>query len=269
MDDWLSELDPGHRVLDLASASGSFSTADLCCSVITIDEDRDAFRATGQGGPERVIGSAEHIPLASLSIDLVVCNHALEHLTDLDSSLAEIRRVLKSTGRVYIAVPDGYGLCDGLYRWVFEGGGHVNRFRRLDLVRLIESRLGVRLVRWQRLYSSFTYLRGIPELREAEELQPRLKKIARMPRTFVRAAQTVLYLGTRAVDRFFRTTLSTYGWALWFDREAGSPRESPAYVNVCLHCGTGHPAEPAPRLPRRRWLCLSCGAQNPFWFLRL
>jgi SAM-dependent methyltransferase len=270
VNDWLSELPPGTRVLDVASAGGSFSLDALECAVITIDEDPAAFQAitpNRSGMPWRVVGRCENLPLASSSIDLVVCNHALEHFSELHRALEEIGRVLKPSGRLYVAVPYGYGLCDDLYRWLFEGGGHVNRFRREELSRLIELRSQVRLVKWQRLYSSFGYLRGIPDLAAhcGPGLQPRLRRIGHLPRRLVNLAHQALYLGTRLVDRSVGTSSAIYGWALWFDKAGAAVSESPAFVNVCMHCGAGHPPSPE-RRQFRAWLCPSCGNRNRFWF---
>jgi SAM-dependent methyltransferase len=270
MDDWLLELGPRHRVLDIASAGGSFPVVGLACSVIAIDEDPDAFGFAvplPRADCWRVIGRSEQLPVASASIDLVVCNHALEHFLELDGALEEMGRVLKPDGRLYVAVPDGYGLCDSVYRWVFDGGGHVNRFRRGEIVTRVESRAGVHLAQWQKLYSSFAYLRTIPDLlaTAGPDLQGRLKRLARLPRPLVKATQCGLYAGTRGIDRLIGTDLAIYGWALWFDRGAGRATESAPYLNVCMRCGAGHPAESVPRLRWRSWMCPSCLARNPLW----
>jgi SAM-dependent methyltransferase len=271
MHDWLQQMPPEARVVDLGSAAhGSFASEDMRCSVIAVDEDAGAFlgaTADSRGMPLRLVGRCENLPLATKSIDLIVCNHALEHFSELDHALAEIGRVLKTTGRLYVSVPDGYGICDRVYRWVFEGGGHVNRFRRNELVQRIESRCSVRLIRWQRLYSSFGYLRGIPDLaaQGAEDLQPRLRRIGRLPRKVVHFSQAVLYTGTRIVDRYLQTSTALYGWALWFDSSKEAAQETPGYVNVCSHCGTGHPPDPV-RKHLRPWTCLSCSKQNRCWF---
>jgi SAM-dependent methyltransferase len=236
--------------------------------VIAIDEDTHAFVSAAplaNARCARVFGRSQQLPIASASIDLVICNHALEHFLNLDAVIAEIGRVLKPGGRLYVSVPNGYGVCDGVYRWVFEGGGHINRFRRDDLVRLIESRVGVRLAQWQRLYSSFAYLHTVLPLLDSPppDLQKRLKRFARLPRVLFKAAQWGLYVGTRVADRFLGTQLAVYGWALWFDRGSGPAVESPPYVNVCLYCGTGHPPESIGRLPRFCWRCPSCYGRNP------
>jgi hypothetical protein len=191
--DWVAELGECRTVLDIASARGSFSLAGLDCSVILLDEDVAAL----SGNRRAVAGRCQHLPVASSSIDLVICNHALEHFAELHPA---------------VSAPNGYGVCDALIAAVFEGGGHVNRFRRDGLVGLVESRVGVRLAQWQKLYSSFGYLHGIPDMPQSPELQPRLRRLARLPRTAI------------------------YGWAFWFDRVAMNGRRWLRQW-VCLACG--------------------------------
>ena len=148
MFDCLGELGPTGRILDIGSSGGSFPGAEIRCSVVAMDEDRGAFEGPELPASERrwrVLGQAERLPVVSASIDIVVCSHSLEHFAELGRALDEIGRVLKPSGRFFVSVPNGYGLCDGLYRWIYEGGGHVNRFRRDELVRQIESRALVKL----------------------------------------------------------------------------------------------------------------------------
>jgi ubiquinone/menaquinone biosynthesis C-methylase UbiE len=53
--------------------------------------------------PDVVFGifDAESIPFDDDSFDIVVANHMLYHVADLDSTLREIRRVLRNTGTLY------------------------------------------------------------------------------------------------------------------------------------------------------------------------
>jgi len=255
--DWIEALGPAERVLDVGSGAGSFPGAAFTCRMFALDEDPAAFAG---GGGWRAVGRADRIPFRDASFDLLVCHHALEHLENLDESLREMARVLNPGGRCYFAFPNGYGLCDAVYRWVFEGGGHVQRFRREEIVRELEQRLGVRLVRWQKLYSSFVYLRRLMELLAdpPPDLQKRLLAIARWPRWTIAAAQWVLYVGTRTLDRGFGRDLAVYGWAFYFARGAteATATEQPGFVNVCPYCGAGQEARPA----ERRWgVACRCG----------
>ncbi|HWC89726.1 MAG TPA: class I SAM-dependent methyltransferase [Pirellulales bacterium] len=52
-----------------------------------------------------VVGSAERLPLASESVDVIVSNAVLEHVQDLPATLREMNRVLKPGGYVYVEIP--------------------------------------------------------------------------------------------------------------------------------------------------------------------
>jgi len=269
MEDWIAELEPGQRVLDLGSGPGSVPGLQARCTVIALDEDVDAFVYAAPPAPGhcRVFARGDSMPFAPGSIDLVICHHSMEHITGLEETLAEVARVMKPDGRVFVSVPDGHGLCDAVYRCVFEGGGHVNRFRREELVSLVERTVGARLVRWQRLYSSFVYLWRLAEMLKEPPpgLSQRLMAIGRLPRRSVAAAQRILYSGTRIADRTFHTSLALYGWAFWFDRRGGEVAEEPAYVNVCRFCGVGQQVAAAGRVGRRKFRCVNCNGLNPYF----
>jgi predicted SAM-dependent methyltransferase len=68
----------------------------------------------------------------------VICHHTLEHFDGYRETLAEISRILDPKGWLWIAVPNGYGFDDALYRAVFSGGGHVNRFTYDSLIQDVE-----------------------------------------------------------------------------------------------------------------------------------
>jgi SAM-dependent methyltransferase len=264
---WLEQLQPWQRVLDLGSGQGSFPWQG--CVVVSLDADISAFPAgpePSSGAARRVFGSGDRLPFRDRSFDLVVCHHAMEHMTGLQPTLAEMARVLHPDGRVYVSIPNGYGLCDAIYRYAFQGGEHVNRFTRQRIVNLIEEAVNVRLVRWQKLYSSFVYLRRLKDLAAARTpgLAPRPRALARFPRALV-AAQWLLYLGTRAADRIFHRDWAIYGWAFYFDHSGQASVEEPAYVNVCLYCGSGQHAHAVRRPFPFTYRCKDCGRLNPYF----
>ena len=263
--DWIAQLKSNQWVLDVGAGAGSFPGAEFSCAWLALDDDPAAFTTTVRYS--RVTGRGHQLPVAGGSIDLLICHHALEHLAPLDETLAEMARVLKPGAQCYISVPNGYGLCDAIYRLVFLGGGHVNRFRRDELVSLVEQRLQVRLVAWHKLYSSFVYLRKLMELLETPppKLPRRLLAISWLPQSCVGLVQRMLYVGTRFLDRWLRTDLSVYGWAFYFEKPSGQPVvEQPGFVNVCLYCGTGQPAAGAPRTGWLTCRCPNCSRTYPY-----
>src|SRR5262249_23195407 len=135
MFDWTEAPRTGERLLDVGCAGGNQHASDLACTVIGLDEDA-AVHPT-------VVGNAQQMPFDTASFDYVICHHVLEHVAEPAPALREVARVLKPSGGLSVAVPDGHSLCDGLYRYLFEGGGHVNRFRRAEIVELVEAHTGL------------------------------------------------------------------------------------------------------------------------------
>jgi SAM-dependent methyltransferase len=266
INDWIAQLRSDQWVLDVGSGAGSFPDAEFTCAWLSLDDDPAAYTTAVRYS--RVVGRSHQLPVRDGSIDLVICHHALEHLAPLDETLAEMARVLKPGAQCYISVPNGYGLCDAVYRLVFLGGGHVNRFRKDEVVSLVEQRLNVHLVGWQKLYSSFVYLRKLMELLEAPpaDLQVRLHAIWRLPQSCVGFLQRALYVGTRLLDRWLGTDLAVYGWAFFFERPPAHPAvEQAAYLNVCLYCGTGQSAASAPRTGWLTCRCQNCSRTYPYF----
>ena len=264
--DWIARLKSDQWVLDVGSGAGSFPGAEFTCAWLSLDDDPAAYTTAVRYS--RVVGGSHQLPVRDGCIDLLICHHSLEHLAPLDETLAEMARVLKPGARCYISVPNGYGLCDAVYRLVFLGGGHVNRFRRDEVVSLVEQRLNVRLVGWQKLYSSFVYLRKLMELLETPppKLPVRLLAISRLPQRCVGFLQRTLYVGTRLLDRWLRTDLAVYGWAFFFEQAGGQPVvEQPGYLNVCLYCGTGQPAASAQRTGWLTCRCQNCSRTYPYF----
>ncbi len=179
---------PSQRALDLGAGAGSLKAFGYRCSIFSVDSDRNAFDKSydASSASARVVALGEKLPFSSGAFDLVICHHVLEHVPDYSGALAEIGRVLKPAGRLYVSVPNGYGLCDSIYRYVFEGGDHVNRFAERELVSAIEAGSRVRLAKRQNLYTSFAYLSRLRDLdREViSSLPARLRRIARLPRIF-------------------------------------------------------------------------------------
>ena len=114
----------GLRAVDVGCSAG-FVAHELSRSgavVAGTDIDEPGLqRARNQFGAEVgfFLSDGAAIPLAGASQDLVVFNHIYEHVVDPDAVMAEIRRVLKPDGFVYLGLGNKYGVMEPHYRLPF------------------------------------------------------------------------------------------------------------------------------------------------------
>ena len=101
-------LRPGHRLLDVACGTGlvAVEAAKLLGSAETItclDPSEGMLGVARQKlNATFVKGRAEALPFPDESFDFLTMGYALRHVTDLEATFAEYRRVLKPAGRVLI-----------------------------------------------------------------------------------------------------------------------------------------------------------------------
>ncbi len=100
--DLLTRVSP-RVLLDVGCAEGFVSghaSTLLSAHVIGVDMDVAALQRATQVHPRmtRVVGNALQLPLASHSVDTVLCTEVLEHIPSPDKALAELARV----GREYL-----------------------------------------------------------------------------------------------------------------------------------------------------------------------
>lgn len=57
-----------------------------------------------------LLGSVTDLPLATGSVDVVICMHVLEHIPDDAAAIAELARVLTTTGVAFVQVPRRVGI---------------------------------------------------------------------------------------------------------------------------------------------------------------
>ena len=259
MHEVLRKLRPGARVLDLGCAGGSFDAGDSTFNVIRIDLERGDREL-----PNFVQSDAAHLPFPADSFDAVISNHSLEHFENLAECLAEIGRVVKRDGALYVAVPDGTTISDRLYRWLASGGGHVNFFSSdRELAQTIEHAIGLKHVATRTLCASLSCLN-------------RRNRRTRAPRRLwligggTPASLLFLTYFFRLADRFLDTRLSIYGWALYFGN-VETPVDCRTWTNVCIRCGSGHASDWLRQqdMVRRRlivstYCCPNCGSTNLF-----
>lgn len=111
----LGRLEPGERVLDLGSGSGTDSLVAArmvgpAGRVTGIDmtpemlaKARAAAGAMGAENVEFVEGEAERLPFPDESFGVVISNGVIDLVPDKDAVFAELRRVLAPGGRIQVA----------------------------------------------------------------------------------------------------------------------------------------------------------------------
>jgi demethylmenaquinone methyltransferase / 2-methoxy-6-polyprenyl-1,4-benzoquinol methylase len=173
---------PGERVLDAACGTGDFALADLeagAGEVVGVDfSARMLERARRKSAAvEWVQGDLLALPFAAASFDAVTVGFGVRNLSELESGLRELRRVLRTGGRLAVLeITQPRGVLRPFFSVWFDrlvpaagrllpGGGaysylpaSVRRFPRAEeLVRLLEQ-VGFKDVRFRLLAGSIVAL---------------------------------------------------------------------------------------------------------------
>lgn len=100
-------------LVDLGSGLGGYSLLfqQQGARVISLDLMADKVRL--QGSYQAVSASAQAVPLAGDSIDIVFCASLIEHVPDPAQALREIRRILVPGGICYLSFPPFYSWRGG------------------------------------------------------------------------------------------------------------------------------------------------------------
>lgn len=112
---------PGLRGLDLGCGPGVITAylARLAAGFVGLDVDRAALEAARRRfrrpNLEFVRHESAKLPFADGAFDLVIVNHVYEHVRDVKTFFAEIRRVLKPAGVVYLAAAGKYQILEPHY----------------------------------------------------------------------------------------------------------------------------------------------------------
>ncbi|CAN5766007.1 bifunctional 2-polyprenyl-6-hydroxyphenol methylase/3-demethylubiquinol 3-O-methyltransferase UbiG [soil metagenome] len=101
-------------VLDVGCGGGSLSLlfSRAGCDVSGVDVDGAAIECARQQGTAKGfsarfdVASAEALPFAAASFDVVICSEVLEHVDDFEAALSEIYRVLKFGGIFLFSAPN-------------------------------------------------------------------------------------------------------------------------------------------------------------------
>jgi 2-polyprenyl-3-methyl-5-hydroxy-6-metoxy-1,4-benzoquinol methylase len=106
----LDNVAAGERVLDVGCGEGRFAVAlaRAGARVVGIDVAQEALRRARAANPQldlRLVEAARDWPLPDAGFDVVWAGEVIEHVADTAGWLSEIRRVLRSGGRLLLSTP--------------------------------------------------------------------------------------------------------------------------------------------------------------------
>ena len=128
------------RLLDVGCGVGGFmlTMARMGWQVEGVDTDARVVNMCRQHGLPARVGTLESVRYPEHTFDVVTSSHVIEHVYDPVGFLAEIRRVLKPGGRLYLRTPnvDSYGYrLFGQYWLPLEAPRHLFLFDPRTLAR--------------------------------------------------------------------------------------------------------------------------------------
>jgi ubiquinone/menaquinone biosynthesis C-methylase UbiE len=111
----------GLSAIDIGCSTGFIADelhrAGAAVTGVDIDEPGlERARARFGDGISFVNSGGEAMPAADDSVDLVVFNHIYEHVVDADAVMADIRRVLRPDGVVYLGLGNRLGVIEPHYK---------------------------------------------------------------------------------------------------------------------------------------------------------
>ena len=247
--EFLDDLPAGAVVLDLGAGSGSFDYRRRADWTVLATDILPLAPAAPRAPHARWLrADAARLPLRGRCADAVVAHSMLEHVTDLESTLDEIARVLRPGGRVFASVPRAASFDDRFYRFA----GYVAKYLLGKFQKRIEHQ--------QRFsFPSFLagfYRRGLGLAGFA--VVPAGFSWMNEPRTRPLQAAFVAALGwtkrLTGLDLFRAANfVCVFG--------PGLRRAERTVTHVCRGCGE-HAVLTPPSPPPGEWICPWCGLAN-------
>jgi SAM-dependent methyltransferase len=121
----------GRTVMDLGGGPGYFTQAFRArgASCVLIEPDLAELAARGSPLPGAVRGDGLCLPLADGSVDVSFSSNVLEHVSDPGRMLAEMIRVTRPGGVIYLAFTNWYSPWGGheMSPWHFLGASYAER----------------------------------------------------------------------------------------------------------------------------------------------
>lgn len=141
--DIISKFRENGVVLEIGSSTGLLLSLLKVrgWNVLGVEPSRDAAEAAGKIGIETLNETFEQAKFKTESFDLVILNHALEHIRNPLVLLTKVRRILKKDGLLFIDVPNFGSLTAKLMstKWPYIlPREHYWHFTKDSLFRILE-----------------------------------------------------------------------------------------------------------------------------------
>jgi SAM-dependent methyltransferase len=121
----------GRLVVDVGGGAGYLSVALAAAGARPVVVEPDRQELTWRGGVRSpaVIGDGRHLPVRDGAADLVVCSNVLEHVDDGPALLAELARIVRPGGHVWVSFTNWWSPWGGheTSPWHLLGGERARR----------------------------------------------------------------------------------------------------------------------------------------------
>jgi len=118
-------LPPGARVADVGAGDAPYRELFARFDYVTIDWEQSVHE---DAQAVDIVAGADSIPASDASFDAVLLTQVLEHVPDPAAVLAELRRILRPGGALYLTAPlvwELHELPHDYYRYTSEGLRHL------------------------------------------------------------------------------------------------------------------------------------------------
>lgn len=155
------------KMLEIGCGVGDFlhTTEEHGWDCMGVEPSEEAKAIAANRTKAKIISSEEMESLKDGSFDLITMWHVLEHVDDLSWELSQLQRLVKSNGRIVIAVPN-YKSYDGQYYkelWAaYDVPRHLNHFNRTTLTKIFKTK-GLELVKMDKLKWDAYYISYMSE----------------------------------------------------------------------------------------------------------
>lgn len=114
------------RILNVGCGTGGFNVVaeEAGARAVGVDADAEAIAICAlkrdKGGGAFVRAAAERLPFPDGVFDVVYCFSAIEHVESVEESVAEMVRVTRAGGLIYLHTPNAWSWYEGHYKlfWV-------------------------------------------------------------------------------------------------------------------------------------------------------